>query len=205
MHLVYIHGAMANGKCLHFLRSQFDQNSSTVIEYDYTRNFSDNLDDMLATLANKSDLFFIAHSLGGIYALHLADRLKTQTRGGITMSTPYGGSQTAVYLQRLPLFNLTQLIKDLGPASKIMLNSQAIRLTVPWANLITTAGHFFIIGEPNDGVITTTSMRYRNDIQHIEIDQNHYDVLYSMTTVKYIAMHIIACANINIEKLENAS
>ena len=46
-------------------------------------------------------MFFVAHSLGGIYSLHLANAIPKQVLGAVTLSTPYGGAEVAEFAQTL--------------------------------------------------------------------------------------------------------
>ena len=93
MQLVYIHGASATSESFNYIRSKLG--TGIYINYDSRNGFENNLTDMLATLQNAKDIFFIAHSLGGIYSLHIANAIPKQVMGAVTLSTPYGGAEVA--------------------------------------------------------------------------------------------------------------
>ena len=95
MHLVYIHGNGASATSFNFIRSQLPGFSETNLEYTSSDGFFPNLDAMRQRIESLDRIFFIAHSLGGIYALHLANALSEQVIGAVTLSTPYGGSEAA--------------------------------------------------------------------------------------------------------------
>ena len=87
MTLVYIHGASATGESFNYIREKL-RGSSVVINYDSRNGFQNNLDSMKEQLKDIKDMFFIAHSLGGIYALHIANHYPEQVLGAVTLSTP---------------------------------------------------------------------------------------------------------------------
>ena len=97
MTLVYIHGASATSESFNYIRSKLGKGID--INYDSRNGFENNLNDMQSTLQNHKDLVFIAHSLGGIYSLHLANSMPESVKGAITLSTPYGGAEVADYVQ----------------------------------------------------------------------------------------------------------
>ena len=94
MKLVYIHGASATSESFNYIRKQIG-GVDIVINYDSRNGFEKNLTAIAEELNNERQIFFICHSLGGIYALHLADKLKDQVVGAVTLSTPYGGAEIA--------------------------------------------------------------------------------------------------------------
>jgi len=92
MIVVYIHGASATGESFNFIRHNLNYEHELVLEYDSKDGFMNNLEHMKRTLANEERVFFICHSLGGIYAVHLAHALADRVVGAVTLSTPYNGS-----------------------------------------------------------------------------------------------------------------
>ena len=74
MTLVYIHGASATGESFNYIREHIGGNDM-VINYDSRNGFENNLKSMEEQLRPMKDVFFIGHSLGGIYAIHLANTL----------------------------------------------------------------------------------------------------------------------------------
>ena len=68
-----------------------------VLEYNSRDGFDNNFNCMIKELDHLDQMFFICHSLGGIYALHLADYFRDRVLGAVTLSTPYGGAEMADY------------------------------------------------------------------------------------------------------------
>lgn len=184
MLLVYIHGASATSESFNYIR-QHIKGQELLINYDSRNGFEKNLENMRALLSAQKNMFFICHSLGGIYALHLADLFPDQVLGAVTLSTPYGGAEVAdVAKYFLPY---SRLLKDIGPTSWAMKAARSINIDKPWANVVTTQGSAPWIPAPNDGVVTISSQCQREDIMElIEIDCNHYEVVLNDQAIMII-------------------
>jgi pimeloyl-ACP methyl ester carboxylesterase len=185
--LVYIHGATATSVSFSYIRNHFFQ-TEVLLNYDCSRGFYRNLAEMRQQLAGKDNLFFIAHSLGGIYALHLANEFKDQTVGGVTLSTPYGGSNEAAYLKIL--FPFSRLLKEVTPCAGPITDLKSMEVPELWANVVTDKSNGLWRTEPNDGVVTQASMRHRTDMELIDLNVNHYEVVNSPNTIDIIAERI---------------
>ena len=182
MSLVFIHGAGATSDTFNYIKR--DIASGIDLSYSNDNGFKNNLDLMLEKLKTVENIFFIAHSLGGVYALHLAGLIPNQVLGAVTMSTPYGGSEAADYV-RLMLPN-SKLLQDIGPNSWPIAQVSKIELKHPWCNIVTVKGQNPFMLEPNDGVVSIASQRARRDMELIEIGINHYEVVLSPRVVKII-------------------
>jgi pimeloyl-ACP methyl ester carboxylesterase len=187
MILVYIHGASATSESFNYIREHIGQ-QDIVINYDSRNGFEKNLADMKVQLEDVQDIFFISHSLGGIYALFLANELPDQVLGAVTLSTPYGGAEAADYAKYFLPFS--RLMKDIGPSSWVMRQADKIEIQHPWTNVVTTKGQSPFIIEPNDGVVTIKSQKHHENIELIEIDYNHYEVVLSERVIKIIKERI---------------
>jgi pimeloyl-ACP methyl ester carboxylesterase len=184
MKLVYIHGASATSDSFNYIREHVGGSDMTV-EYDSAKGFVHNLAAMKEMLADIKNIFFVAHSLGGIYALHLAHHFTDNVAGAVTISTPYGGSKAADYAKFFLPFS--RLMRDIGPLSEPMVLADKISVTHPWTNIVTTSGGSPFMVEPNDGVVTLASMRkHARDMELVDLDHNHYEVVMSMRTINII-------------------
>jgi pimeloyl-ACP methyl ester carboxylesterase len=188
MYLVYIHGNGQSAESFNFLRSQITGYNEILQEYDSKNGFFNNHKDMLARLKGVKDIFFIAHSLGGIYALHIANAISDRVLGAVTMSTPYGGSEAAEFVKYLLPFN--QLIRDIQPKSPPIVQAKKFKIRHPWTNLVSLKGQSPLMVTPNDGVVTHDSMRHRKDIKLIDVESNHYEIIQSHQTVTIIKQAI---------------
>jgi pimeloyl-ACP methyl ester carboxylesterase len=186
---IYIHGATATAQSFNYIRSSI-KGQDLLLEYDSENGFQNNLAAMSKSIAEYPDqaLFFIGHSLGGIYALSLADIFAQRVLGGITISTPYGGSEVASFLKYFVPFN--RLLKEIGPTSPPIVHAAEIILSVPWCNIVTTRGNSPWISMPNDGVVTVESQRKHLGFDYIDVAANHYEVLMDPETVFIVQARI---------------
>ena len=182
MNLVYIHGANATGESFNYIRSKLG--SGLDLNYDSRDGFEHNLAAMQQSLADVNQCFFIAHSLGGIYALHLSHHLSTQVLGAVTLSTPYGGAEVADYAQYFLPFS--RLMRDIGPSSWAMKQAKKIKIQHPWTNIVTVKGQSPFILAANDGVVTIASQKHHEDMELVPMDYNHYEVVLADPVIDVI-------------------
>jgi pimeloyl-ACP methyl ester carboxylesterase len=175
MTLVYIHGASATSESFNYIRSKLGKGID--VEYDSRNGFENNLQDMLGQLKNVKDISFVAHSLGGIYSLHIANSIPEQVLGAVTLSTPYGGAEVAEFAKFFLPFS--RLMRDIGPSSWAMKQADRIKIQHPWTNIVTVKGQSPFLVEHNDGVVTIASQKYHKDMELVEVDYNHYEVVLS--------------------------
>ena len=189
--IVYIHGASATAESFthirQFVRDHVEE-ADLALEYNSEAGFDHNLSEMKGQLDDQERLFFVSHSLGGIYALHLANYYSATTLGGVSLSTPYGGSRQADYARYFLPFN--RLMKDIGPASRPMADAKKLPAPPCWTQIVTTRGASPWIQEPNDGVVTIESQQYRTDFELVELPLNHYEIVISNQVVEIILARI---------------
>lgn len=182
--VVYIHGASATAESFNYIRDHIKE-KDIAIEYDSANGFENNLKEMELVIQKYKDVIFICHSLGGIYALHLSNSFPERIRGAITLSTPYGGAEVADYAKYFLPFS--RLMRDIGPGSWPMKTANHIKVQHPWLNVVSTSGKSPWMNVPNDGVVTISSMKKRSaDMDIIEIDVNHYEIVISNKVVDII-------------------
>jgi len=133
MKIVYIHGASATSESFNYIRSKIGDGMD--VNYDSRNGFENNLADIQTQIGDTKDVFFVAHSLGGIYSLHLANMIPEQVKGAITLSTPYGGAEVADYAKFFLPFS--RLMRDIGPNSWAMKQADKIKIQHPWTNVVT--------------------------------------------------------------------
>lgn len=182
MQLVYIHGASATSESFNYIRTKLGKGID--INYDSRNGFENNLNDMLDELKNVKNIAFVAHSLGGIYSLHIANAIPKNVKSAITLSTPYGGAEVAEVAKYFLPFS--RLMRDIGPSSWVMKQADKIKIQHPWTNVVTVRGQSPFIAEPNDGVVTISSMQHHSDMELVEVDYNHYEVLQSESVAQII-------------------
>jgi pimeloyl-ACP methyl ester carboxylesterase len=185
MLLVYIHGASATSESFNYIREHIKGHEDLVINYDSRNGFEKNLADMMYQLSNYHSIFFVCHSLGGVYALHLANAMAERVLGAVTLSTPYGGAEIADVAKYFMPYS--RLLKDIGPSSWAMRQADKIEIHHPWTNIVTVKGNSPWVPSPNDGVVTVASQKHHNEgMELIEIDYNHYEVVLSDRVINII-------------------
>ena len=181
--VIWVHGANQSGLSFQYLRSLTQFKNELVVEYDTSHKFKENL-EMLSNdiLKVRGPYFMIGHSLGGLYALHLTKHV--DVAGAVSISTPFAGSWTADWARFfVPTY---QLFRDVGRRSIPIKESQNIKLTVDWTQIVSTKGNVPYHGGPNDGVCTIKSMKSRKDMELIEVPHTHFEVLCSDLVVEII-------------------
>ena len=186
MKLVYIHGASATSESFNYIRSKLGD--GIAVNYDSRNGFENNLEAIKEQIGKTKNVFFIAHSLGGIYSLHLANAIPKQVLGAVTLSTPYGGAEVAEFAQFFLPFS--RLMRDIGPSSWVMKQANKIKIQHPWTNVVTVRGQSPFMTEANDGVVTISSMKHHADMELVEVDYNHYEVVLSDQIVDIIKERI---------------
>jgi pimeloyl-ACP methyl ester carboxylesterase len=182
MTLVYIHGASATSESFNYIRSKLG--SGIDINYDSRNGFENNLNEMIEQLKNVKDIAFVAHSLGGIYSLHIANAMPDNVKGAVTLSTPYGGAEVADFAQFFLPFS--RLMRDIGPNSWAFKQANKIKIQHPWTNIVTVKGQSPFLLSHNDGVVTIASQKHHEDMELVEVDYNHYEVVLAEPVVNII-------------------
>jgi len=182
MTLVYIHGASATSDSFNYIRSKLGNGIN--INYDSRKGFENNLSEMVEQLKDVKDMAFVAHSLGGIYSLHIANAIPNQVKGAVTLSTPYGGAEVAEYAKYFLPFS--RLMRDIGPKSWAFKQASKIKIQHPWTNVVTVKGQSPFMLAHNDGVVTIASQKHHEDMELLEVDYNHYEVVLAEPVVKII-------------------
>jgi pimeloyl-ACP methyl ester carboxylesterase len=186
MTLVYIHGASATSESFNYIRSKLGQGID--INYDSRNGFENNLAEIMEQLKDVKDMAFIAHSLGGIYSLHIANAMPKQVLVAVTLSTPYGGAEVADYAKFFLPFS--RLMRDIGPTSWAFKQASEIKIQHPWTNVVTVKGQSPFMLAHNDGVVTVASQKHHEDMELIEVDYNHYEVVLAEPVVAIIKERI---------------
>ena len=179
---VYIHGASATSESFNYIRQRIGDGIS--IDYDSRNGFENNVKDMVDQLDDVDDAFVIAHSLGGIYSLHIANTIPKQVFGAVTLSTPYGGAEVADFAQFFLPFS--RLMRDIGPSSWAMKQAKQIKIQHPWTNVVSLRGQSPFIPTANDGVVSIESQKHHADMELVEVEYNHYEVVLSDQVIDII-------------------
>lgn len=177
-----IHGHGASSESFNYIRSQLDH-EAIDIEYDSAHGFEANLAGMSRRLVDEPRIFFIAHSLGGLYALHLADQMGERAIGAVTMATPYAGSEAALALNYIwP----QQLYKDIHTTARPITQARDMAPRPHWTAIVSTKGHSQLMAAANDGVVTMDSMCARAGARVVRVHSTHHEIVLSRQSLEII-------------------
>lgn len=183
-HIAYIHGLASSGKMFNFINAQLPEHDVTFADYDSSQSIETSYEQVLSKLPKDEPITLICHSLGGI----IGHMLSTRDNGHkidqlITISTPFGGSDTAGKLKWF--YPSYRIFKDLAPKSKILQEVAATPVKrCPFVSLISISGHLPFVSEINDGVVSLESQRSTQAKKKIEIKANHFEILQDEATIK---------------------
>ena len=180
-HVVVIHGANASPKSFNYILENTNITDVTKVRYFSRDGFYNNLEKLKIQLKDIDSCFVIAHSLGGIYTLHLLQHINIV--GVVSIATPFGGSMTADWIKYIVP---RRLYSEIGISSSPIINGHTIPINIPWTQIVTTEGAIPVHMARNDGVVTYKSMTCRNDMQFKEISYNHYEIMNSPEVVNTI-------------------
>jgi pimeloyl-ACP methyl ester carboxylesterase len=133
-------------------------------------------------------LHLVAHSLGGIVALHLLSKYPDLPPGRlVTLGTPAQGSSVARTIRPLPLLgrafgnSLTQGLSGESVPDAIGREWGAIIGTLPVG-----LGFPFLLGETNDGAVRVSEAEHPAQTERIQQRVSHTGMLFSPLTFSYI-------------------
>lgn len=185
MTYVFIHGAFSSSLTFAFLLEKLKLENVLHLSYNRNADLDIALDEMRQTLTNREGpLIFVGHSLGGIFALRLAECFGERVKGCISIATPFGGSEIAVWARvAWPSVNM---FKFITPRCKFMRGAASTKISVPWIQVVTTRGDVDWLPSPNDGVVSRSSMTCRSDVEYVYMEHSHSEVLMTEELVKFM-------------------
>jgi len=190
MKIVYIHGATASHNSFAFIQEVLKAEDYLYIDYPRTKTAQENLEDMTKRIGSTTGpLFIVCHSMGGLYALHLLEQFPKRIKQVVSLATPFAGSELAILGKVMNKDYL--LFNDIMPHSDFVKSTKYIEVKCPWTQVVTTIGDVPWMEAPNDGVVTRKSMTARTDINYVEIDDNHYEIVQSGRVVKLLKEKIV--------------
>ena len=186
MRIIYTHGANASERSFAYIQQSLEFDKIHYCNYNsHECSAHKNIARFINELQDYKEYFFlVGHSLGGIYSLYILREFRDRVKGGITLSTPYNGSEIATWARFMHPGD--QLFADITPQSSFIRDSRTIKINVPWTQVVSTAGDVKWLVGRNDGICTHASMKSRSDMDHVEIDRNHYEIVQSQRVVDLI-------------------
>ena len=185
--IVLIHGAHQSNVTFEYLRHALPGFKYINIEWHTEGGFLNNLEEMKTALIDCGPVFIIGHSMGGIYAAHLAEHLNCI--GGATIATPWGGSKHADWVRfMMPNY---PLYKEVGSKSKIITHARNTTLPGRWTNYVSTEGNVPGMGGQNDCVLSIESMTAKPNLFNKYIKATHYEIVMSTDLIHSIGKNFL--------------
>jgi len=184
MKVIFIHGANASKTSWNWIGSHIEDHIR--LEWSMLTDPESNLQAMEEQLPDEPCMV-VGHSMGGLYAWHLADRNPGKIVKGLSFGTPWGGSiQASVW----KLLNLNvPWLKMLSRIEPWTTQPRMLEPPVPWTNIVTSKGFDLFGVGANDGVVTVASQReLHGDCEEITLNYGHNEVLQSPELVELIAL-----------------
>jgi pimeloyl-ACP methyl ester carboxylesterase len=180
--ILYIHGAFSSGLSFKRIQERLPKHEAMFAEYTVNQQLEEIVEQVGTIVKQHDELDIIAHSLGGIVGVAVAQQ-NENIRSIITLSTPFGGSKVADLLRWL---SSHELYRSLHGQNVILRRLQKTPLHCKHRCIVTTVGNNPMMFEPNDGVVSLKSQTAVPHAEQIQVPLNHFEVLLSDTTLKLI-------------------
>ena len=189
MHIVFLHGAWSSSKSFNFVIQNLGLTTGfSTPSYNTKASFDSNLDYLFEETRSYDEVFFVGHSLGGIYALHLSDIFDKRCVGGVTIATPYGGIESSSFFRFM--YPMEPVFKYLSPSSRTVWYNSFAKRPDNWTQIVCKSCGVPWIREDNDGVVTKSSQTWLSNMNYHELDCGHHEVLQDPRTVELIKSKI---------------
>lgn len=178
--IVYIHGASSTPRSFNHIVTELPRHEKQFISYGHDRSVMDTVEQIVRSLSDLRaqgmirPINLVGHSLGGVIAIAVAQRVSLNGGRVVTISSPFGGSKIAALMRWM---TTGHLFEDIHPTSPLM---NAVRLggRVPETlAIVSTAGGTPLIPETNDGVVTVASQTSLSWPVYIRVPVNHFESL----------------------------
>jgi triacylglycerol esterase/lipase EstA (alpha/beta hydrolase family) len=179
--IVFLHGANSSDKSFNYIRARLPKHTSVPLEYDTKTPLVENIEQIKTAIlaVSNDDISIVSHSLGGVIAVSVAKEIPA-IKKIVTMSTPFGGSQSADILKWM--FHNSQLLKDISTTNPVISNLSK-REDLEVLSFVSTLGASDFIKGENDGVVTLESMKSLSGPTYKEVSTNHFEILLDDSVV----------------------
>lgn len=184
MKIVLIHGAWSSTKVFNYLTRELLPLECVVLDYHTSGRFEDTLDMLYEQVSCYQEVFFVGHSLGGMYSLHLADKLQERCVGGVTIATPYGGIPSSYLLSFM--FPTEPILKDLSSTSYTIRQNHRAWRPSNWTQVVCRSGGSPWIRGENDGVVPVSSQCSIEQMDKVLFECGHHEVLQDPALVELV-------------------
>lgn len=167
---------------------------AAFFEYDSTRPLSEIVDKACEMIQRKyglHELSIVGHSLGGVIAWHVAQKLGSQIKSAVSIASPWGGSAWADTISLFASFIGQNFFANIGRSQPHLVAPRKKPVPCSWLNVIATRG---IIQSPeNDGVLTVSSQEALFPIGVLEkrVHHSHGEVVHAKEVIRVVEEFLV--------------
>ena len=189
-YVVLLHGYLRNAKCMQHIAEILDAKGYKVQNLSYPSTDYSIQTISREHVAPKIDhtdcekIHFIGHSMGGIVTRHYLSENKLPNLGNVILiAAPNNGSELVSSLENNPALSWTLIgpaVRELAPNSALLRNMPAPHYRagiITASKSINPVTSIFFLEGPDDGTLTTESMKLKNMADIINLNATHTMVL----------------------------
>jgi len=183
MQVCYLHGFNSSHRSFNYIQNKLPAHEIIPINFDSHQPFALSLVDIEKQLP-KTPFSFVTHSLGGLAAVYLAEKLQNRVKAIVSISAPFGGSKAAIALRWVPGY--PKVFEDITPGSATISRLTTLKIKAPLLSIISVGGNLPTTSEQNDSVVTIASQKALPYGKKVEVKANHFEVVMHEKTISLI-------------------
>lgn len=174
----YIHGANNTDVSFNWLIAGLPDHDARTITYSIDKPIWEEVERLAMTM-NGSNGYIVGHSLGGLIAVAISHII--QTKGVVTLASPFGGSEMAGILSWI---TPSELFKSVSPKGSFIQSMKSPLRTEVLSLVARSRSRLY--RRPNDGMVTMDSQMAITGPKYIVLNTTHSEILLSRDTIHHI-------------------
>jgi len=196
--VLLLHGVLMNSIEMIYLKHQLEKHDFHVLSLSYESvkySIEENTQRLYQQIIRHDckELHIVAHSLGGIMAMHLLEKYpELPVQRIVMLGTPINGSHTAKIISRWRLIGrlLSNSMAD-GLAGNYVYNiSDKHEIGMIAGSIKSPIGFGLLLGklpEANDGTVLLTETKHPAITQHLVVNKSHTGLVFSRMVANLVA------------------